>query len=186
MTGHVIFFTMMLHVIIDGYNLIRQIPDLERHERTSLEAGRQRLVALLAGYKKIKRHNISVVFDGDLALSEFAPAFKESGIHIRFSPRGISADDIIKGIVAAEKGNLVVVSSDHSVLDFAKAHKKGHLTSPEFYDKLLMASAMAGESAPIRSKEKKPPHKRWATYKKGPKRRTKKKDRKNLNKLGKL
>ena len=53
-----------MHIIVDGYNLIRQSDILRLHERQGLEAGRKALVHLLAGYRRSRGHRITVVFDG--------------------------------------------------------------------------------------------------------------------------
>jgi len=47
---------MAVHIIIDGYNLIRQSAELSRLDRRDLQHGREALLELLAAYKKIKRH----------------------------------------------------------------------------------------------------------------------------------
>ena len=53
-----------MHILIDGYNLIRQSVDLKRFERQSLEAGRKALIDWLSRYRQRKGHRITVVFDG--------------------------------------------------------------------------------------------------------------------------
>ena len=45
------------HILIDGYNLMGIY-------HKDLESQRQRLVEKLIGYKKIKEHEITIVFDG--------------------------------------------------------------------------------------------------------------------------
>ena len=52
-----------MHLIVDGYNLIRQSDTLRSCERISLEAGRRALVQSLAHYQRAKGHRITVVFD---------------------------------------------------------------------------------------------------------------------------
>ena len=52
-----------MHILIDGYNLIRQSINLRRFERQSLEAGRKALIAWLSEYRNRKDHRITVVFD---------------------------------------------------------------------------------------------------------------------------
>ena len=42
-----------MHLIIDGYNLIRQSDVLRAHERRGLEAGRKALLHMLAGYRRV-------------------------------------------------------------------------------------------------------------------------------------
>lgn len=175
----------MIHLIIDGYNLIRQVPSLARHERESLEAARENLIALLAQYKKIKRHKTTVIFDGVLNLSEFAPAYEQAGIKVRFSPQGISADQVISELVAKEKTRAVVVSSDHAVIHDAEKQGATTITSAAFYEKLIQAELM-GPIETEGEKDKTQGHKRWLTYKKGPSKKPPKKKRRERQRLKKL
>jgi len=175
-----------MHIIIDGYNLIRQVPSLVRKEQVSLEAGREELINLLAQYKKIKRHKITVVFDGVLNLSEFSPAYQQAGIHIRFSPEGKNADRVICDLLEKERDVALAVSSDNSVIQGAEKHACGVIKSPAFYDKVYMAVAFytMGEKDDVISH--KPAHKRWMTKKKGPTKKLPKRERKNKKKTDKL
>ncbi len=83
---------MSIHIIIDGYNLIRQSDSLYTLDRRDIQLGRKSLLDTLAAYKRIKRHKITVVFDG-----ANAPYFSQrkdqmKGIEIKFSRGGESAD----------------------------------------------------------------------------------------------
>jgi len=52
-------------IIVDGYNLIRRLPELREYERESLEAGRAALLQMLAAYRRARgHHRFTVVFDG--------------------------------------------------------------------------------------------------------------------------
>lgn len=176
----------MLHLIIDGYNLIRQIPQLEKRERESLAAGRDLLIDKLKKYRHLKSHKITVVFDGAGGLSEFAASYKEGGIAICFSPVTQTADDVIKDMALEFKTRAIVVSSDRSIMDFAKMCGCAVIDSVDFYAKLKMADLMALKGPTEDDAETKPQHKRWMTYKKGPSRKLPKKVRQNKNKLDKL
>ena len=93
---------MSIHIIIDGYNLIHQSKTLSRLDQQDIMLGRDALVDMLAAYRKIKPHRITVVFDG-----HHSPVFSQTqdrrkGIAIRFSRRGESADHVIKQM--ARKG----------------------------------------------------------------------------------
>ena len=55
---------MALHLIIDGYNIIRQSPELLSKESQDLRWGREALLEKLAAYRRLKKHPITVVFDG--------------------------------------------------------------------------------------------------------------------------
>lgn len=177
----------MIHLLIDGYNLIRQSEDLSRHEDKSLEAAREALIDQLSLYKKFKRHKITVVFDGVLNLSEFGPSYKHKGINVSFSPGSRSADEIIMDMVNEEKSQALVVSSDRRITDFAKNKGASTISSPAFYKKLAMAIALGefGDKDDL-TPSKKPSHKRWATHKKGPSKKAPKKERKGRQRRQKL
>jgi predicted RNA-binding protein with PIN domain len=123
-------FTM--HILIDGYNLIRQSVSLKRFERQSLDAGRKALIARLADYRKRKEHRITVVFDG----WESGPAQEERdyscGIQIIYSGRGVKADDVLKRITASTDEEILVVSSDREISSYATRRGKATLSSAEF------------------------------------------------------
>jgi uncharacterized protein len=53
-----------MHIIVDGYNLIRQSATLRHSEMKSLEEGRNALIRSLAGFRKLRGHRMTVVFDG--------------------------------------------------------------------------------------------------------------------------
>lgn len=177
----------MLTLIVDGYNLIRQIPALEAHERESLEAGRQTLVAKLARYRKFKPHKVTVVFDGVGGMGEGSSTYKEAGIGVCFSSEAHGADGVIKNLAKSLGAKAVVVSSDRSVTDFAKGCGCAVIDSVSFYEKLAFAemASVKGMAAPEKEPER-PRHKRWMTYKKGPGQKLPKKLRRNKKKLEKL
>lgn len=134
----------IMHILIDGYNLIRQSVDLRRFERQSLEAGRKALIAWLSEYRNRKDHRITVVFDGWIS----GPAEEErdysSGIHIIYSSRGVKADDVLKRISASTDEEILVVSSDREVASYAMRRGKATLSSLEFesiVNKILVAPA---------------------------------------------
>ncbi|MBW2739271.1 MAG: NYN domain-containing protein, partial [Deltaproteobacteria bacterium] len=74
---------MSLHIIIDGYNLIRQSNTLSDLDRQDIQLGREALLNMLAAYKKIKRHKITVVFDGTNAPFLSPRSDKIKGVEIR-------------------------------------------------------------------------------------------------------
>ena len=88
---------MSLHIIIDGYNLIRQSDTFRFLDRQSMQRGREALVDVLAAYKKIKSHTITVVFDGAQAPPLAPQSDRVKGIIIEFSRNGESADTVISG-----------------------------------------------------------------------------------------
>lgn len=173
---------MSLHIIIDGYNLIRQTPRLANYDRQDIELGRQMLIEELALYKKTKHHRITVVFDGAQA-----PLFSQSrdrikGIDIQFSRLEETADTLIKKIAAKEKQKALVVTSDREIVEYAISHGAAVIRSQDFGGKIVLA--VRGRDDVSDSYD----DKGWnvSTKKKGPSRRLSKRERKNKLKISKL
>jgi len=107
---------MSLHLVIDGYNLIRQSPWLSLLDARDLEAGREALLQTLSDYRRRRpQHKITVIFDGWQG-----GAFRESrdlcrGVEIIYSRRGERADEVIKKVLAREGRRVVMVSSDREL-----------------------------------------------------------------------
>lgn len=173
---------MSLHIIIDGYNLIRQSVSLSRLDEQDILLGREALVDRLAAYRKIKHHPVTVVFDG-----QNSPAFsqrhhRQKGISIRFSPKGISADEVIKRMASREREKALVVSSDREVSDYAAACGAATISAQQFEAKIQMADDFD------RHDDETDDNRGWTptTKKKGPARRRSKRQRRNRIKIKKL
>lgn len=106
---------MAFHLVIDGYNLIRQTPELRRYDKEDLEQGRKMLLKELLTYQRLKKHALTVVFDGWMEGHFSESHAKIGGITVVFSRRGETADAVIKRLVAQEKGDAVVVTSDRDL-----------------------------------------------------------------------
>lgn len=174
---------MSLHIIIDGYNLIRQSNSLSFIDHQDIQLGRQALIESLACYKRIKRHRITVVFDGTNAPELFQSKDREKGIDIRFSRSGEQADAVIKKMAAQFREKALIITSDRDVVNFAESEGATCLSSEEFEQKLAMAAYMEIKGADNIQEDY-----GWVptTKKKGPKRRLSKKDRRRKVKLRKL
>ena len=173
---------MSIHIIIDGYNLIRQSSSLSLLDHQDMQLGREALVDLLAKYKRIKRHKITVVFDGTNALSFSGHRDYINGIEIKFSRSGETADSVIKKIAAGEKEKALVVSSDRDVADSAYLSGAAVIGSIEFEKKLEMAAYSDGFGVDGKDEDGWIP----TTKKKGPSRKLPKKKRRSIAKIKKL
>jgi predicted RNA-binding protein with PIN domain len=111
---------MSIHIIIDGYNLIRQSHQFSSIEAMDFTAGRDALVDSLAAYKRVKAHRITVVFDGTNAPANVGNKDRVKGIDIRYSKTGELADAVIKRMVNREKQRALVVTSDRDVIDYCE------------------------------------------------------------------
>lgn len=174
---------MALHIIIDGYNFIRQSKAFSGLDQMDIQVGREALVESLAAYKRLKGHRITVVFDGI-----DAPAFsmhkdRVKGIEILFSRSGELADAVIKRMAKRLREKALVVTSDREVADYAGAEGAVSVSSPEFEDKLAMAAYFDAKGAVEIVEDA-----GWepTTKKKGPRKRLSKRARKKKIKMRKL
>jgi uncharacterized protein len=172
-----------MHIVVDGYNLIRQSPYFSTLERRDLQAGREALVAALAAYKKLKSYAITVVFDGGDAPIGMPRRDRCKGIEIYYSRQGELADAVIKRMASLERERMMVVSSDHAVADYAAARGAGIIGAAEFEERLRMARMMDAKG----TVESEPPA-GWmpTTKKRGPAKRLPKSQRKLRQKIEKL
>jgi uncharacterized protein len=123
-------------LIIDGYNVIRQWPELAMLDRTDLQAGREALLAELQGYRRARGHRITVVFDGREEGGFSETGTQAGGIGVRYSKRGETADAVIARLSGEGGEGAVVVSSDREVLAAARRHGAGYLPADEFIARL--------------------------------------------------
>lgn len=172
---------MALHLIIDGYNLIRQSPYLQAMEARDLELGREALLANLADYRKSKPQNkITVVFDGWVAGDLKETRDRRAGIIIIYSRRGERADEVIKRLLAKERGRGVVVSSDRELQDYADRVGATWISAPEFEMSHLRVAAPGAQDADEEEASSRGPSK------KGPAHRAPKRQRQRRQRLKKL
>ena len=173
-----------MHIIIDGYNLIRQSAELSRLDRRDLQEGREALLERLAAYRSVKPHEITVVFDGTAAPAYFQRHDRVSGVAVEFSAPGQTADALIKKLTARKGERALVVTSDREIIRFAEQAGAAVVDSVEFERRLIRAVLLAaGDLAPDPEEEPAP---RLDTKKKGPRRRQSKKDRRHRRKIEKI
>lgn len=173
------WFVMSVHLIIDGYNVIRQHPELSVLDALDLEAGRRVLLELLAAYRGQRpAHKITVVFDGWQGGELKESRDRRQGMVIIYSRLGEKADEVIKRLLAQERGRAVVVSSDGELRDFAQQVGAAWITAAEFSLQHLQGTG----STPETGDDYPPP----GTRKKGPARRLPKTERRRQQRLKKL
>jgi hypothetical protein len=105
--------------LIDGHNLIGQIPDLELDDPHD-EA---KLVERLKSFMARKRKTCTVIFDGGLPGGPSRDLSTYS-VRVVFAHNGTNADRIIMARIRStrDSGSLVIVSADHEIVD--AAHRK--------------------------------------------------------------
>ncbi len=172
---------MSIHLIVDGYNLIRQSPRLSLLDAQDLEAGREALMQSLADYRRSRpRHKITVVFDGWQGGGLRESRDFHRGMGVVYSRRGERADEVIKRLLAREGSRALVVSSDRELQDFAEGVGATWVAAGQFETQYLEKALRGGE---IEDEETPGPR---GPAKKGPARRLSKRLRKKQQRLRKL
>ncbi|MBI3075447.1 MAG: NYN domain-containing protein [Deltaproteobacteria bacterium] len=134
---------MAVHLIVDGYNVIRQSPVLAPLDRRDLEAGRAALLTRLVAYRRAKHHPVTVVFDGRSGTRGEARA-RWGGVDVIFSSAGESADAVIERLARREGGRAVVVTSDRALREACRRSRAEVIPSGEFEARLAAAVGEAG------------------------------------------
>jgi predicted RNA-binding protein with PIN domain len=169
-----------MHLIVDGYNLIRQSPRLQLLDAMDLQAGREALLESLAHYRSRSHHQITVVFDGWQRGDLKEGRDRYQGLLIIYSRRGERADEVIKRLLQQERERALVVTSDREIQGFAEQVKAAWINAGQFEFSYLREPAEAADlEAEAESAAK-------GTRKKGPARRLSKRLRQRRQRLKKL
>lgn len=175
-----------MHIIIDGYNLIRQSEALRRFERFGLEAGRRELLRLLSRYRKSRGHRITVVFDGWMSGPPDEERERAGSITVVYSKRGEKADEVIKRMVSRMEEETVVVTSDRDLADSVSRRGSAAIPASAFESRLSSAEAKPREDGDAEDEERTGGETSRGTKKKGPSRRMSKKKKIFLSRVKKM
>lgn len=175
---------MALHILIDGYNLIKSDAVAGLQDTDDLQLQREALVQRLKAYNRRKHHPVTVIFDGTHASGPLQRKERIGGIEIRFSPRGQTADTLIKHMAARQRERALVVTDDKEIARFARLRGSTVVSCREFGEKMTHIQRMDPEA----SDPEESVTNGWTptTRKKGPSKRLSKKARKAHLKIKKL
>ena len=131
---------MATHLLVDGYNLLGSAGMSVSFGQGQLEAARERLLQRLVQYRQRKGHAVTLVFDGWQSASASEHHEFRSGVEIVYSKRGERADQVIQRLARIYGRECAVVSSDHEVVNAARAAGAFVIGAPEFRAKLQESS----------------------------------------------
>jgi hypothetical protein len=127
----------MLHLIVDGYNLL----GIRGGLTGDIEARREALICELSGYRHRKGYPLTVIFDGWRSGFPVERVEWRDGIEVVYSRKGEQADAVIKRLAERYGSDAAVVSSDREVSTFARARGSTIMTAGEFETKLHLSGA---------------------------------------------
>ncbi len=119
-----------MHIIIDGYNILKQI--LPQQE-IGLQQ-RRAFTNMLGKYAAKKNHTITLVFDG--GPTTWSSQEKDHGITVIYSGAKQSADDVIKKLLPVKKYGVLLVSSDNELKGAAARSEIVSIDALEFYTRV--------------------------------------------------
>lgn len=105
---------MSEYLIIDGYNVLNNWPELVKIKKRSLEHARDLLVRILANYGALKRYKIILVFDAYQVKGNIGGKETVDDVEIIYTPYGVTADMAIEKLIGKlpEGVSVMVATSD--------------------------------------------------------------------------
>lgn len=143
---------MKKNYIIDGFNLGFKIPGIAQWITSGhIDQAIKLIINHIQSSISAKADNILLVLDGRYQNSSSITVSKK--IKIRFSRKPQTADDIIRDFIRTQEkpGNWVVVSSDHEIINTARAMGAEVLPS----EKLIEAGSVKAKKSQPRERQEK-------------------------------
>ena len=133
---------MALHYVLDGYNVIHQLPPLADLGPEDSRTGLIRMLQTLQPQGSF-RNEVTVVFDGQTV--NVPP--QSPGIRVLFSYEE-TADDVIKRLVDDAKNvrSLVVITDDRAIRYYSRAAGAGIKSVKEFFGSMKVKTSGPGTS----------------------------------------
>ena len=173
-------------IIIDGYNLLGVSGLMSTTGTQDGEAVRESLLQDLSRYHQRMSHSVTVVFDAWRQIGGNQRQEHRAGVTVIFTRHGEQADQVIQKIVRDLKGKCVVVSSDHEIMNTARAHGAMVLTSQEFWPRLRRSSPPSRSRPTIKLEDEESDSLKNRSKKRGNPRKLPKAARKRIRDLGKF
>ena len=141
-----------MHLIIDGYNVIKSAQEFIYHN-SQLQTQREQFNKLLSQYKTKTGYRITVVYDGTKGISSLQTYEHISGIEVIYSRSGETADEVIKRLVEEGKNpaEIFVASSDREVKEYAQSCGACVVPAQELYKKLSAVDSSKYDSEKLDS-----------------------------------
>ncbi|HUL51392.1 MAG TPA: NYN domain-containing protein [Candidatus Nitrosotalea sp.] len=109
----------LARILVDGYSLLHNWPELARGKPRHSAAARDELIRVLTQYRDTESTPITVVFDGSGAPAGTPRTLSTSEMEILYSKAGQTADDVIERVVhrLLAFGEVLVVTDDYAERD---------------------------------------------------------------------
>jgi predicted RNA-binding protein with PIN domain len=109
----------LVRILVDGYSLLHNWPELARGKPRHSAIARDELVRVLTQYQDATQTPVTIFFDGSGARTGVPKSSAGPGVEVLFSKAGQTADDLIER--AAHRfqpyGEVLAVTDDHAERD---------------------------------------------------------------------
>lgn len=104
----------LVRILIDGYSLLHQWPELAPGAARHSETARDALVEMLTHYQDATGTPVTIFFDGNQGRYTKPKAVGQGGVEVLFSRAGQTADDLIERAAVRFQpyGEVLVVTDD--------------------------------------------------------------------------
>jgi predicted RNA-binding protein with PIN domain len=157
----------MMRIVIDGYNLLKAIPECRNREGIDPQGARDLLIVQLGRYHWLRGHHITVIFDGWRDGHPLQQHSQSRGVQVIYSQRGEQADDVIRRMASHVAHQGMVVTSDRALAGALERLGADVIDSESFGERLQAAllGAARGKDGDVGEQSMAPQNK------KGPSRR---------------
>ena len=109
----------LVRILVDGYSLLHNWPELAPGRPRHSAAAREELIARLTQYHDASSTPITVVFDGESGIVGNAETLNSSGVEVLYSRAGQTADQMIERAAhrLLDYGEVLVVTDDYAERD---------------------------------------------------------------------
>lgn len=128
--------TILMLLLIDGYNLLHSGRTLVHLTPLELQRERERLIDRLSLYRQTKSSEIIVVFDGWQGGWNSEKRERKKGIDLIYSKMGEKADEVIKRVMKERGSGVIVITSDREIARYGDKFSIPVIPSELFSEKL--------------------------------------------------
>ncbi len=123
-----------MHYLIDGHNLIANMPDIEladQHDEVHL------VLKLRSWAAASRKRRVTVIFDGGIPGGR-ARRMSSGQVKVVFAPQGIPADDLLIAQIGKVKNpaEYIVVTTDREIIAAARQRRMASHSSEQFAEEL--------------------------------------------------
>lgn len=126
-------------IIVDGYNIIYNWPELRVLSDEKMELAREKLIEKLSSYAGYTGNEVKLVFDGHLVKRGKGSRQRMGDLEVIFTKSGKTADEVIEKMVHKAHKDTYVVTGDETEQWVTFGRGAWRMTPQELYKELTAA-----------------------------------------------